>query len=237
MRMGIAFLGIGLLLLILGIGNGYNQWQFTRSAVATEAVVVNEHCSTAAGSVKTLYTPRIFFVTATGETFDFYSRTSTNFSLYSSGEKVRILYNPKNPYEAELDKFFPLWGGCTTLIFLGLIFTPVSVILYLPSTSKRHKFPINDTNSLVLQTSYLFTQRNSSICINGDSPYTILTRWIDPQNNHKSYTFKSENLWYDPQPFIEQRQLTHISVRVACGDYSLYTMYISLLPQVKNPPI
>lgn len=237
MKVGIVFLGIGVLLLILGIGYGYNQWQFIQSTIATDGVVVYEASSKAAGNTQTYHTPRILFITTTGETVEFYSRTSTNFSLYSAGERVRILYNPKNPVQAELDKFFPLWGGCTILIFLGLIFTPIGAIVYLASTPQRHKLPKSDANCLVLQTDYLLTQRNPSICINGNSPYIILTRWIDPHNNHLSYTFQSENLWYDPQPFIEQLQLTHIPVRVACNDYSRYTMDISLLPQVKNPPI
>lgn len=236
MRLWIIVLGLSLLLMALTINSAYNQWTFTRSAISTNGTVLYESQSKTRSTSKTFYTPVISFVTNTGENITISSRTSNSFSSYASGDKVNLIYNPKNPYQAEFDSFFSLWGGYLILIFLDLIFTLIGIVLYFASNPKKHAPLFWRKSFRTIQTTYVSTYQDLLFCINGDYSYVILTQWLDPQTNNP-YTFRSERLWYDPSPFIEQLKLVHIPVKVFRSNYKNYIMDISMLPQVKNPPL
>ena len=46
-----------------------------------------------------------------------------SFFKYKVGEKVQVVYNPYEPKEAEIKKFFPMWFPTLfMLIFSGILF-------------------------------------------------------------------------------------------------------------------
>ena len=53
--------------------------------------------------------PYVEFKTAENKLFRFKSDTGISFFKYKIGEKVKVVYNPYEPNEAEIKKFFPMW--------------------------------------------------------------------------------------------------------------------------------
>ena len=56
--------------------------------------------------------------------------------------------------------------------------------------------------------------------MNGRSPWRIVSRWLDPARN-ELHLFESENLWFDPAPFITWKR-----IRVSI-DSKRYSMDVS----------
>lgn len=56
------------------------------------------------------YAPIVRFTTKKGETISFISEASSFLSIYSKGERVKVLYDPSNPDNAEINDFFPIFG-------------------------------------------------------------------------------------------------------------------------------
>lgn len=57
----------------------------------------------------TIYYPEIAFTDKTGRTINFYSKDSSSPPDYVKGDKVNVIYDPKNPSNAKIDSFTTLW--------------------------------------------------------------------------------------------------------------------------------
>ena len=67
--------------------------------------------------------PYVEFKTAENKLVRFKSDVSISFFRYKVGEKVKVVYNPYNPKEAEIKKFFPMWFPTLfMLLFSGILF-------------------------------------------------------------------------------------------------------------------
>jgi hypothetical protein len=69
---------------------------------------------------------------------------------------------------------------------------------------------------------------NSAVSVNGESPYRIFVQWQDPATS-QVHVFHSDDIWYDPQKFINRKQLT---VYLDPLNFKRYSVDISFLPPV-----
>jgi hypothetical protein len=67
---------------------------------------------------------------------------------------------------------------------------------------------------------------NTAVSMNGASPYRIFVQWQDPATS-KVHLFHSEDIWYDPEKFINRKQLT---VYVDLRNPKRYSVDTSFLP-------
>src|SRR5262249_44613226 len=153
------------------------------------------------------YYPVVKFRTATGEAHTLHSNTGSSSPSYRVGETVSVLYDPGNPFDARIVGFFSLW-------FLVIIFGPVGALLSLAGSSgligprvwarqardlRHHGTPI--------ETEFQDVEFNGGFAVNGRTPWRIVSRWLDPARN-EVHLFQSENLWFDPKPFITSKRIT-----------------------------
>ena len=74
------------------------------------------------GGMRDMFYPRVRFVTEDGITKEFQSRVGASPPAYRLGEKVKVLYDPANPYDAQVASFLSLWGLPLLLFVMGAFF-------------------------------------------------------------------------------------------------------------------
>jgi hypothetical protein len=81
----------------------------------------------------TVFYPVFSFSDSKGEGHTIYSTWGSFPPAYSVGEKVNVLYSPKNPKDAKIESFFSLWGwsAITGIIAVGDLI--IAAILWLVS--------------------------------------------------------------------------------------------------------
>jgi hypothetical protein len=68
------------------------------------------------------YYPVVEYHTPQGETFRFKGSTGSGVPEFEVGTPVELVYNPKNPSEAQLVNFSQFWLGPAVVIAVGLVF-------------------------------------------------------------------------------------------------------------------
>lgn len=222
------FFVIGLCL--LG-GAGYlhqNTQSFLSQAVTGEGVVIS--FSTSRSDNSDVYHPVVAFKTKTGELIQFTESVGRNPPAYKEGEIVEVLYNLASPKEARLNNFTSLYVAPLILGIIGSVFFFVGFSIFLYGYLKQKKSKYLLSNGVPVQTKIEQIAINTSININGKSPYQISSQWVDP-NNQELYIFKSENIWFDPSDYISSEMIT---VLIEVGNPKKYYMDIAFLPKLKN---
>jgi hypothetical protein len=119
------FFLIGLGLLVGSYSAVQHTRHFLQTALPASGVVVENlygKCHGTKNRNYNCYTPRIRFRTTDGYEIDFVSGES-NPPIYAVNETVAVLYDPHDPYHAQIDSFGSLWGGVMLMVFLGVAFT------------------------------------------------------------------------------------------------------------------
>ncbi len=80
----------------------------------------------------------------------------------------------------------------------------------------------------VIQANIVGFNIDSSVSVNGRCPYRLEANYISPIDG-KLYSYRSDNIWSDLTPILEQRQITTIPVYVNPNNYAEYYMDISSL--------
>jgi len=110
-----------------------------KTAVQGMIIRFERRGSTANGSRK-LTLPVVQFVTLDGRQFEFVGAKESGARAYYLNDKVRVLYDPKHPSQAEIDRWSEIWLGVTVTAVAGsllVVFPPVAVLQYLVARSKR----------------------------------------------------------------------------------------------------
>ena len=125
--MGIAVF-VGLLFFVIGIGiligaivSIVKKRSQIANSLSADAWVTA--FATGMGRSGYLYYPVVEFKTASGQTASFQSSVGSSPAGYSVGQQVKVLYDPRNPQEAEIDDLSSQWlvPGC--MLAMGLGFT------------------------------------------------------------------------------------------------------------------
>ncbi len=207
----------------------YYNWnadrQIKSNGVETIGTVVSFNRNSKGSSA-----PVITYTTRGGETHTYYSNTYSSPAAYDMGEEVTLWYLPENPEKLVLTGIdswlLPVIFGSFFLIFGGIGYGGFFWLWF----RKRRTAWLN-ANGQIIYTDIVDVRYNSSVAVNGKSPWIIVSQYFD-QNSQKVYTYESGSIWFNPTPFVSAGQ--KIKVRVAPNDYGMYDVDTSFLPQTGN---
>lgn len=125
--------------------------------------------------------------------------------------------------------------GMKSMDFLFLIFPGIGLAFMIgggfnllsKNNQKKLGKKLKETGELVYA-NYVKTRKNTSYAVNGVHPYNIVCEWNNPQDN-KKYTFKSENIWDDPQRIIEEKNIKTVPVYINPESKKQYFMDIDYI--------
>ncbi|KPQ01905.1 DUF3592 domain-containing protein [Marinobacter sp. HL-58] len=176
------------------------------------------------------YYPVVRFEDDAGQVIEFQSSSGSNPASYSRGERVSVLYLPGEPESARIDGFFSLWGGALILGIIGGSFFLVGTLMILvPLIRKGRGAKLRESGQLVMA-SFRSVEQNTSLVMNGQSPYRIVTQWQDPATAN-IHVFRSENLWFDPTEHIPGES---IPVYIRPDNPKRYWVDTSFLPKLAS---
>lgn len=220
--------------LLLGV-TGYlasRTLSFLNEAQRTTGLVTHNEISYSKdsdGNRSTSYYPIVVFVDDEGEQITFRSSVGTNPPSYQKGERVEVLYHSGNSTDATINGFIALWLGPMICGILGLVFFLIGFVPYLLGRrSKKRKAELLQTGRHI-QATIDSVGLNTSLKVNGRSPYVIYCQWVDPLHKDQLHQFRSENIWFNPEPFIKEEQ---ISVYIDEQKPKRYYVDIRFLPKV-----
>lgn len=173
----------------------------------------------------TTYAPVYQFRTRTGDLIETESSSSSNPPSYQVNERVIVYYNPSNPQENKLDGFFSLWGMSVILGIMGSVFFSVGLVPFLFSKIRNRKQALLKANGEAIQAEIKEVVVNESFSVNNKHPYNIKALWQDPKDG-SSHSFKSSNIWFDPQPLIKQEKVTVYINRENPNKYFMDTSFL-----------
>ncbi len=116
--------------LVFGFYDYTSTSNFVEKSKSTTGTVLNllqERDSE--GSI--LYKPFVSFQTENGELIEFASKTSSYPASYSIGENVSVLYDPSDPYNAQLNSFSSLWFGILIFFVVGISFMGAGLSMFI----------------------------------------------------------------------------------------------------------
>ncbi len=223
--MPIIFLCIGVLLLLFGYGNYRSTQQFLKIARPAIGKVVNMHDVYDSDSHSYTYAPVVQYTDNTGKERTFTSTTSSNPPDYAVGDSIHILYDPAHPENPSLAGWMDLYIGVLILGIIGGLFVIIpGVVLYFYFKRKQEIQWLKENGKTVIA-KVNGVELNTSLKVNGQSPYLIKSQWLDTVTN-TMHIFNSENIWYDPTQYVKDE----IEVLIDPNNPKLYYVKTDFLP-------
>lgn len=221
---GFIFTMLGFLMLLGGGLWAQKTFSFKNQAQVVEGEVVALVANR--GSDSTTYAPKYSFIVV-GQQYTVISNTSSNPAAYSVGEKVSVLFDPSNPFEARIDSFMGLWFGPILISVMGSIFLLVGVIplflLWRRGSNIEHLM----RQGMPVMAEYQRVE-SAKLGDNGKAEFFIIARWHERQSN-QLHVYRSDALGFDPSEFLSPKQLITVLVNKQKPD--VYYMDTSFLPQ------
>jgi len=212
--------------------NALLLWNSTRRFIANaasaqgEVIELIEVRDNDDGSIS--YKPVVTYEAANGRSIRFTASFSSKPAPYRVGERVEVLYAPQDPSDARIKGFSSLWLGPVILCGMGVVFAGIGGGMLLARRSGERKKHYLMAYGNAIQTDLQGVERNTSLAVNGTSPWRIASQWLDPGSN-KLRVFHSENLWFDPTRFVKAKTVT---VLLDPKDPKRYHMDVSFLPEL-----
>jgi hypothetical protein len=214
------FLLIAIGIFIIDIFLIKKDFSFINSSERVEGSVIS--IIERGSSVEHTYSPEVYFIDSSGKDIKYIPKVSSSKPDFRVGEKISILYQKNDPYNAKINSFMYLWLKEIIVAHLGLFF----LILGLPSliavikNKKRKKLFING-EKISAKVSSIEKTKNF---------YKIIAQWINPSNN-TAYIFKSDYMEYNPESIVLNKD---IFVFIDPNNPKKYYMDISMLPKQGN---
>jgi hypothetical protein len=226
---------------LIGVGllaGSFYAYQHTASfidaALTAEGEVIDLARSTSSGSGSSsggsTYAPVVLFTAANGESYEFTSSASSNPPSYRPGDRVRVYYLAEDPYDAEVDGLFSLWGSVLILGILGTVFSAFGIGPLVPSYLSRRSKAHLLRQGRPVQVRIQGVEQRRNIRVGGRSPWRITAQWQNPRTA-EIHIFTSENIWFDPSEHIGRDQVT---VYVDPDKPKRHYMDISFLPKLAD---
>ncbi|RKS87595.1 uncharacterized protein DUF3592 [Orbus hercynius] len=203
-------LALGILLLAATVYLFMQQWSFVNNSQQTVASVIDYHSSFSSstkGENKRYYYPILTFTDQTGQTVTFKSNVGTVEPSYQIGEHIEILYNPAEPDNAAVNNFMAIWGGVIALGLFGIILFGAGIIFFWLSRRKNKLKRDMVNNGRCVTATIESVKIDKSVKVNGRYPYVIMCYWTDRLAPDTVYRFKSDNIWCNPEPYINKETI------------------------------
>jgi len=214
------FPGIGALMLAGAVGIQVARFSDQAHMARTEGSVVDIEGGC----------PTVSFTSLDGTLGEYHSGTCSTPPSFDIGERVTVYYDPQNLERARIDSFEQNWIGSLILGGIGAVFLALGLLFVLPPLfAKRRAAELLVTGTPV-QAEVVDVELNGGLTINGQSPYRIVAQWLNPQTN-KLHVFRSENLWFDPGPYISESLIT---VMIDPANPKRYSMDTRFLPELAD---
>jgi hypothetical protein len=149
---------------------------------------------------------------------------------YSKGEKVDVRYDAANPDHARIDGFLENWFVAMILGILGAVFGGVGAGFGIYGWVQKKNRDWLRVNGLRIQAKFTGVDINTSLRVNGRSPWVLTSQWQDPKSG-MVYAFRSESIWFDPSPYVKADTL---DVLINAAKPSMYWIDIAFLPKQAN---
>lgn len=136
------------------------------------------------------------------------SRLNSYTSSYYEGQEIDIYYDwadPRRIGTKELNGLFLILPG------IGLLFFGMGIIGLTVIARKKRRGEALRENGRRVMAEYVETELNLHYSVNNRNPYRVVCRWRDPESG-ETRTFKSENLWENPEPMISARNVQSFPV-------------------------
>lgn len=223
--LSILFLVIGLGLLGGSGAIWRNHATFAAHARRTQGTVTDLvfHSSSKGGGT---YSPSVEFE-ADGRVIHI-SGSGTSPPAFSRGEQVTVFYPPENPEAGRIDSFSENWLGILIMSGIGLVFALIGGGMIGAAMRTRKVNAWLATNGLRIQAKLENVLYDTSLKVNGRSPWRLICQWQHPVTQ-KVYVFKSANIWFDPTSFVKRDTL---DVLVDMDNPRRYHVDTSFLPQM-----
>jgi hypothetical protein len=193
---------VGTVFLIISVAFTATTLSFLGGAERTEGVVVDHSLRTSTdrdGNSRSAYYPVVEFTAPDGQTVSFESSTGSNPPSNDVGDQVEVAYDPDDPSDARLTSFVSLY--LLPLIFggIGILFTPIGVVLLVIGIGKR-----NARNKILQHGAEVWAEIaevtvDFNVRFNNRHPYVVHATWHDDTTG-RTYHSSSDYLRYDPGP-------------------------------------
>jgi uncharacterized protein DUF3592 len=176
------------------------------------------------------YHPVVQFTDGSGHRIEFTSGSGSNPPAYSRGDAVEVLYHASAPDKARLNGFMSLWFGPLLVGGLGVVFTALGAGMIVGLMRRKRLEADLKTHGVPVEAQFESVEQNTSMQVNGRSPWRVLAQWLDPATS-QVHVFKSDNLWFDPSAYIKDRK---INVFLDRANPKKYYVDLSFLPKMAD---
>jgi hypothetical protein len=230
--LGLAFSGFGLVFGGVGAFTYLQASAFVEAAQhAQGSVVENVERRSSSGNRGSTYAPRVRFTPAGGATpIEFTSSSSSSPPEYAVGETVPVLYDPQQPFDARLDGTFSNYGVSLIFGLFGAIFGSIGIGFVITWIVKRKRRAEVLARGTPVSARFIGVERNTSIKVNGRSPWRIVCQWQNPSTGN-IHVFKSDDIWFDPSAHVSGDLLR---VLILPDKPHCYMVDVSFLPQLAD---
>jgi hypothetical protein len=111
-----------------------------------------------------------------------------------------------------------------------MLFTAIGTAMVVVPIRRRRLESFLKTNGVPVEATFESVEQNTSMKVNGQSPWRVLAQWLDPATS-QVHVFKSDNLWFDPSDYIKDRK---INVFMDRGNPKKYYVDLSFLPKLAD---
>lgn len=141
-------------------------------------------------------------------------------SSFYKGKEIEIYYNKNNPNIIGTEIFDFL-----TFIFptLGLIVIIIGINGLVSKVRKKRIVKILKENGQLIYADYVETVCNTSYSLNDRHPYNINCEWTNTLNG-KKYLFKSDNIWFNPEKIIREKNIKTFPIYIDMNSMKNYYM-------------
>ncbi|WP_027908294.1 DUF3592 domain-containing protein [Pseudomonas sp. URMO17WK12:I4] len=174
--------------------------------------------------------PTVSFTSLDGTLGEYHSGTCSTPPSFDIGERVTVYYDPQNLERARIDSFEQNWIGSLILGGIGAVFLALGLLFVLPPLFGKRRAAELLASGTPVQAEVVDVELNGGLTINGQSPYRIVAQWLNPQTN-KLHVFRSENLLFDPGPYISESLVT---VMIDPANPKRYSMDTRFLPELAD---
>lgn len=225
------FTVVGLALLTGGVLSIQHTRRFLATAVSVPGVVkeiVWQESPSSNNHRRGSFYPRISFRTTDGQEISFIANIGSNPPSYRVNDPVTIVYDPQQPFHANIRSFTGLWLLPTILCPMGLVFCSFVVVAAICKSLNARKNAWLEQNGRRIQAEFTGVERDTSVRVNGSCPYRLVCQWLDPATN-KMHVFRSAHIWFDPTNYVPGKTL---DVLLDPENPHRYLVETSFLPEV-----
>lgn len=171
--------------------------------------------------------PSVTFVAHQGEPVTFSGQVCSQ-PGYEIGESVELLYDPSEPRKVHIDSFTQNWFVSLILGSFGSIFLLGSLVFVVPEALAGRRRSRLETRGQAVQARLVEVRRNPLSTRNNVPAWQLVCQWQNPSSG-AVHLFYSEDLWFDPQPFVQRESL---QVRIDPKNLRRYSVDTSFLPRL-----